>query len=183
MRLMFLVFLLSLVPQLVRAQEQEEVPAAEPIAALSIHVETLLPGTPEWVYDAITGDVSEWWDHRYTKEPHRFVLEPHPGGHFIEIFNEHGDGAVHANVIWAERGERMRFVGPLGFSGQPTEIVTTFDFTPVGADSTHLAVEVNAMGPMNAEQQSALRRVWRHFILDRFEPYVEELHTNKQGKE
>lgn len=148
--------------------------AATTVSSISIRVETTLPGPPEWVYDQITGDVSEWWDHRFSEDPHQFVLEARPGGRFIEIFDETGDGVIHANVIWAQRGKRIRFEGPLGFAGEPIQIVTTYGFASVGADSTRLVVHVNAAGPLDDSKRRALRRVWDHFILARFKPYVED---------
>ncbi|MDX1745862.1 MAG: hypothetical protein R3324_07995 [Halobacteriales archaeon] len=146
----------------------------KPVTAISFQLRVDLTGNPGEVYDAITGDVSAWWDHHFSEEPRKFVLEARPGGRFIEIFDESGDGAVHATVIYAHRGERIRFAGPLGFSGRPVEIVTTYDFESLGPDQTRLEVSVNARGPLDEGDQRALRSVWRHFIFDRFEPYWEE---------
>lgn len=153
--------------------ESIEAVSTEPVTAVSIHVETIVPGSPEWVYDEITGDVSEWWDHRFSEDPHKFVLEARPGGLFLETFDASGDGVVHAEVIYARRGERIRFDGALGFSGQPVQIVTTYEFAAVGADSTELVVSVNAAGPLDEDEIGALQRVWDHFIIQRFKPYVE----------
>ena len=31
--------------------------------AFAVEHELTLPGTPEMIYDAISGDISAWWDH------------------------------------------------------------------------------------------------------------------------
>lgn len=146
------------------------------LTTAAVRVETTLPGSPDVIYDAISGDISGWWDHTFSESPARLFIEARPGGHFIEIFDESGDGVVHGTVIFAKRGERLRFDGPLGFSGQAVQIVTTYDFSAVGADSTRLVVDVRAAGTLDAGERSALEGVWRHFILRRFKPYVEERH-------
>ncbi|MFZ5515304.1 MAG: hypothetical protein ACOY90_01615 [Candidatus Zhuqueibacterota bacterium] len=46
-----------------------------------------LPGAPGIIYDAITGDISGWWDHTFSGKPARFFIEPKPGGGFYpELF-------------------------------------------------------------------------------------------------
>ncbi len=62
----------------------------------SFEKEIVLPGTPESVYDAITGDISGWWDHSFSDKPYKLYIEAKPGGGFYEIFNEKGDGVKHA---------------------------------------------------------------------------------------
>lgn len=156
---------------------EEPVVTVDSVIAMTIRLDVRLPGAPEAIYDAITGDVSPWWNHRFSKEPHTFRLEARPGGRFIEIFDESGDGVVHADVIYAHRGRQIRFDGPLGFSGQPVKIVTTYEFEALDADSTLLSVRVEATGPLDEAERESLRRVWRHFIVARFKPYWEERHA------
>ena len=47
-----------------------------------------LPGTPEDIFDAATGDISGWWDHSFSGNPKKFYLEAKPGGGFYEIFDD-----------------------------------------------------------------------------------------------
>ena len=164
-----------------RAQEPDGSPDGEidSLVAISFMLETSLPGTPEAVFDGITGDLTGWWDHGFSERPWRYVLEPRPGGHFIELFDEAGNGAIHADVTYAHRGRRLRFEGPLGFSGQAVRIVTTYDFEASGSDSTRLTVNVNASGTLDDGERGALRAVWQHFILNRFKPYWEEVHARR----
>ena len=141
--------------------------------AFSINHEVTLPAKPEIIYDAITGDISDWWDHSFSEKPVKFYIEAKPGGGFYEIFNESGDGVLHATVIAAERGKLLRFDGPLGLSGKAISIVTTYEFESVSTDSTLLKVKVNASGEYDPSWPALVDNVWQHFIFDQFKPYIE----------
>ena len=108
--------------------------------------ELRLPGVPEYIYDKITGDISPWWDHSFSENPYKFYIDPKPGGGFYELFDSLGNGAKHAEVIFAKRGEILRFQGPLGLSGQAIKFVVTYNFETIGIDSTLLKLEVHAAG-------------------------------------
>jgi len=95
-----------------------------------VQQELVLPGSPEDVYGAATGDISGWWDHSFSEHPKKLYIETKPGGGFYEIFDDAGNGALHATVINADGGKRIRFAGPLGFSGEAVNFVTTYDFLP-----------------------------------------------------
>lgn len=139
--------------------------------AFAFERQLVVPGTPEVVYDALTGDVSGWWDHTFSESPERLVLEAIPGGGFYEVFAA-GQGALHARVIYADRGKLLRFDGPLGLSGKALQMVHTFGFEPVG-DSTRITLEVHAAGEIEDGWAEAVESVWRHFLVERFKPYVE----------
>jgi len=136
--------------------------------------EITLPGTPAIIYDAISGDISGWWDHSFSKSPLQFYLEPKPGGRFFEIFDESGDGVLHATVIVAERGKRLRFDGPLGLSGRAIKIVHTYEFSPLGSDSTKLKLSVNISGEIDEGLPETIDKVWQHFLFEQFRPYMDE---------
>lgn len=140
----------------------------------SIEKEVVLPGTPEIIFDAVTGDISGWWDHTMSENPIAFYIEPFPGGGFYEIFNDEGNGVLHATVIYADRGKLLRFDGPLGLSGMAIQFVTTYQFEPVGTDSTLLTVSIHAAGEMNENTPAIVESVWDHFIFEQFEPYIKE---------
>ena len=65
------------------------------------------PGDPVFVYDHLTGDISDWWDHSFVENPLKLFIEARPGGGFYEIFDKQGKGARHATVIYAERFRRV----------------------------------------------------------------------------
>lgn len=54
----------------------------------SFDKEVTLPGTPDIIFDAVTEDVSGWWDHSFSYNPKEFFIKPVPGGGFWEIFDE-----------------------------------------------------------------------------------------------
>ena len=139
----------------------------------SFEQELTLPGSPEVIYDAITGDISGWWDHSFSEKPLRFYIEPRPGGGFYEIFDESGDGVLHATVIVANRGEMLRFDGPLGLSGRAIQLVCSYEFERAGADSTRLKLSVHAAGETEEGLKDVVSGVWHHFLVERFKPYVE----------
>jgi hypothetical protein len=132
-----------------------------------------LPGNPTEIYDAITGDISGWWDHSFSEKPYKLYIEAKPGGGFYEIFNESGDGVKHATVTFAERGKRLRFEGPLGLTGMAITMVTTYDFSPVGTDSTLLKLSVHAAGEVPEGIPAVVEAVWHHFLFERFKPFIE----------
>ncbi len=162
------VFLLS-------ACNSPEPETAEPASGVfSFTHELTLPGTPEVIYDAISGDISGWWDHSFLEQPYKMYIEAKPGGGFYEIFDESGDGVLHATVTAAQRGKLLRFVGPLGLAGYAVELVNTYTFEPVGADSTLLKLEVRASGEIHPDWPDVVKNVWHHFLFEQFKPYVEE---------
>jgi uncharacterized protein YndB with AHSA1/START domain len=140
--------------------------------AFQVQQELILPANPEAVYDAMTGDVSGWWDHHFSAHPKRLFIEPKPGGGFWEIFDDAGNGVLHATVIVADRGKILRFTGPLGFSGQAVTIVTSFEFLPDPA-GTKLRLTCNFAGQYEDGADKILDQVWRHFLFERLKPYIE----------
>ncbi|MCW8805290.1 MAG: hypothetical protein OQK56_02420 [Ignavibacteriaceae bacterium] len=138
----------------------------------SFEKEVTLPGTPDVIFDAVTGDISAWWDHSMSENPKEFYIEPVPGGGFYEIFDDEGNGVLHATVIYADRGKLLRFDGPLGLSGIAIQFVTTYQFEPVGMDSTLFKVSVHAAGEVTEGLPAIVERVWEHFIFEQLEPYI-----------
>jgi uncharacterized protein YndB with AHSA1/START domain len=151
------------------------------IGGYSIELEVVLSAPPEAVYDAATGDVSGWWDHHFSEHPKKLYIEPKPGSGFYEIFNDAGDGVLHATVNLAERGKRLRFTGPLGLSGRAVDLVTTWEFKPEGA-GTRMRVTCNAVGQLSMEEAKAIDQVWQHFIGDRLKGYIESGAYRKKSR-
>ncbi len=131
-------------------------------AAFQIQQEVVIAAKPESVYDAATGDISGWWDHHMSEHPRKLYIEAKPGGCFCEIFDDAGNGAQHALVIYADRGKMLRFTGPLGFSGMAIDSVTTYEFLPDPA-GTKLRVTVNiARQEIDDKTAQLVDGVWRH---------------------
>ena len=150
--------------------------AAEPkemeVGGFIVQKTFTLRGSPEEVWEAMTGDVSGWWDHTFSGAPMELYIEARPGGGFYEIFDESGDGVKHAEVIAAERSKMLRLRGPLGFSGKALDMVHTFTLEDVGGD-TRLHLTVHAMGEMEESWATAVDGVWDHFIGERLAGYLE----------
>lgn len=141
--------------------------------AFAFDQQLTLPGTPETVFDKITGDISPWWDHSFSDKPYKLYIEPKPGGGFYEIFDEQGNGVKHATVIYADRGKMLRFEGPLGLSGMAVNMVCTYKFEPAGSDSTRLTLDVHGAGEVPEGIPAIVEQVWHHFLFERFKPYME----------
>ena len=101
---------------------------------ISVEQDLILPATPNEVYDAVTGDISGWWDHAFSGHPKKLYIEARPGGGVYEVFDDAGNGALHATVIYADRGKRLRYTGPLGFSGRAIDLVTTMILRQMGRE-------------------------------------------------
>lgn len=163
----------------VAAQEEEGEMPPPPVTvqpsrtdAFVITRTVALPASPDSVWRVITGDIEPWWDHHVSDDPHRFYIEPKPGGCFCEIFDESGDGVQHATVTFARRGETLMFEGPLGLLGNALHMVTTYQLEAQG-DSTRLLVEIHGAGEVREGWPQAIGRVWRHFLEERLKPYIE----------
>jgi hypothetical protein len=163
-----IVLLFTLMCSLLTAQDQVK-PKYD---VFSFDKQVTLPGTPEVIFDAVTGDISGWWDHSFSEHPKKFFIEPKPGGGFWEIFDDEGNGVLHATVIYADRGKILRFDGPLGLSGKAIQVVTTYEFESVGSDSTLFKVSVHAAGEVDEGVPEIVESVWNHFIFERLEPYI-----------
>jgi uncharacterized protein YndB with AHSA1/START domain len=148
--------------------------------AFQVQEELTLPASPEAVYDALTGDITGWWDHSFSEHPKKLYIEARPGGGFYEIFDDAGNGALHATVITANRGRLLRFSGPLGFSGDAVNMVTTYQLAadPAG---TKLHLTCNVSGQIRDGEAQIVDAVWRHFLVERFKPYIESGAYKKHG--
>lgn len=142
--------------------------------SFTIRQEVILPDTPEAVYDATTGDISGWWDHHFSEKPLKFFIEARPGGGFYEIFDESGDGVLHGTVTWAQRGKSLRFTGPLGLAGNAVTAVWTLTYEPHGEKETKLTLDGRMSGTLEEGWAEAVDSVWRHFLVERLKPYVEQ---------
>jgi uncharacterized protein YndB with AHSA1/START domain len=161
----------------VRAQEITH----PPTGSFAFEEVLVLAGPPEAVFDAITGDVSGWWDHHFSEKPVAFYIEPRPGGAFMEIFDEAGNGVRHGEVTFAQRGRMLRFEGPLGLTGTAFHGVYTYELEAVG-DSTRLKLSVRGAGQMEENIPGIVRRVWRHFLFERFKPWYESGGHLRRGR-
>lgn len=144
-----------------------------PYGAFAFEVTLTLPGTPDDIFGAITGDISGWWDHSFSGNPVKFYIEPTVGGGFYEYFDDKGNGVRHAVVTYVDRPKILRMEGPLGLAGNAFQGVYTYNFEPVGTDSTRLELQVQGAGHVEPGWGDVVEKVWRHFLIERFKPYIE----------
>jgi hypothetical protein len=149
-----------------------------------ISEELTLPVSPDTLFNVMTGDIRGWWDHSFSDSPKALFIEPTPGGGFFELFDDAGNGVKHATVIYAERGKRLRFEGPLGLSGKAVVFVTTWDYE-AAPGGTLLKLTVSMSGQIEEGFEQTIAGVWHHFLVERLKPYVESgryLEKFKTGK-
>jgi len=60
--------------------------------------------------------------------------------------------------------------------------VCTYQFEAAGPDSTRLTFSAHATGEFEDGWPAAVDGVWRHFLFERFKPYVERGEHLKAGK-
>jgi hypothetical protein len=176
-----IVLVLSLHALACRSEKPEGV-KQEKYGTFSFEHQLTLPGVPERIYDAISGDISGWWDHSFSGSPAKLYIEPRPGGGFYEIFDDSSNGVLHATVIYADRGKLLRFDGPLGLSGRALQLVCTYEFEAAGQDSTLLKLSVHGSGEIEESMPGVIRQVWHHFLFERFKPYVESEEDTKKSE-
>ena len=69
--------LVLLVVPIISALAQD--PAGQPLyGTFAFEMTISVPGSRGEVFNALTGDISAWWDHSFSKNPYRFYIEPKP---------------------------------------------------------------------------------------------------------
>jgi uncharacterized protein YndB with AHSA1/START domain len=164
--------LAALLALLTAAPAVAELQDPPPTGSFAFSFAVDLPGPPAAMYDALTGDVSGWWDHSMSGDPIALEIQARPGGRFIETFDASGDGVVHATVTYAKRGEKLQMVGPLGLAGHAVHMVTTYDLENLDGGRSRLTLTVHAAGEVHPGWDEIVLATWRHFIDDRFVPWV-----------
>jgi hypothetical protein len=150
------------------AQGMEDIP----LRGFGFTRELLLSGSPREVFDALTGDLTPWWDHTFAKPPVALYIEPKAGGCFCEIMDTAGAAVRHAVVTSAVPGRLLRFEGALGLAGAALTMVHTYELAARG-DSTVLTLKVRGFGEVQESWPALVQQVWEHFLVERFQPYYE----------
>ncbi len=92
-----------------------KITAASAHGFISEHQIDLPEITPHEAYQALTRDVSLWWDasHSYSGEARNFSIDARAGGCFCEQMPA-GGSVEHMRVVYAEPGKLLRMSGGLG---------------------------------------------------------------------
>ena len=169
MRLIPIALLLIAVPA---SAEWKEIPTG---GFESVH-EAVVPGTPETAWAEFTGDVSGWWDHTHSGNPAKLVIDDFAGGHFYEHFDEGGkNGAIHADIVYADAGRKLIMVGPLGLTGHPLDLSITIEFAAETANRTRVTVTCRGAGQLEEGWAETVDGVWHHFLIEQYVPWMEAL--------
>jgi uncharacterized protein YndB with AHSA1/START domain len=158
-----------------RATADREPPEPFTPGGYTFEMEIDVPVPPAEAWDLFTGDVRSWWDHRFRPDCVRLEIGRKPGSSFVEIFDAEGNGAEHARVTHAVRGELLRMVGPLGLVGSGVEIDAYLTFREALEDSpgsTTVKLRAFVHGRVTEATAGAVQGVWRHFLVDRYAPFV-----------
>ncbi|HEX9746756.1 MAG TPA: SRPBCC domain-containing protein [bacterium] len=78
----------------------------------------------EKVWETMTGDVGEWWNHTFSEKPARLYIEPKAGGYFGEDFDSHGNGCIHAVVTFVKKPEKLVYRGWMGMQGPVNGVIS-----------------------------------------------------------
>ncbi len=143
-----------------------------PNVSFKASFEFTVPTTPDSAFDAMTGEIGMWWDHSFSEHPYALYIEPKPGGGFYEMFDSLGNGAKHASVILSNRGKQLTLDGPFGLSGLAITMVASFRFSPV-VDGTKIKVTVNNTGQLEPGKEEVIVTVWRHFMIEQYQPFIQ----------
>lgn len=149
----------------------QETDASRPFGAFAFQDSVRVSLPPTEAFDRFV-EVDAWWDHRFSEDPIRFYLEARPSGGFYEIFDEEGNGVLHATVITARRGELLRMHGPLGLSGFALDLVCTLTFSEEEG-STLVQLDVRGAGELDPSWPGVIQSVWHHFLVERYQPYTQ----------
>jgi len=146
--------------------------------------EISLPVSPDAAYEAATGDLRAWWDHTMFGAPETLYLDARAGGHFLEEKTKGGDSVLHATVIFAEKGKRLTYRGPLGFNLFPLSLVVSLTFDPGEAtETTKLTVITRGLGavPNPSQAFSAIDQVMAHFYGAQLKKYLSASASEEMG--
>ncbi|MCB9898599.1 MAG: hypothetical protein H6825_11400 [Planctomycetes bacterium] len=142
-----------------------------PASGFSFELAVEVPLSRVDAYDVFTNEIAQWWDHTLAGDPGTLSLDARPAGGFVEGFPRGADagpsdGARHATVTLAQRGERLVFLGQLGLVGLPFLGFHDLRFESVDGDATHTRVTLTAsgIGILDDGTESVVQDVWTHFL-------------------
>ena len=141
-----------------------------PILPARVVTEAFIDAPPWRVFDALTQNLAGWWGgpHLRSAEATNLVLEPQPGGRFVEEWG-HRQGALRATVTAIKQDEHLELTGTL--AGQAAGVLGIRLERREGG--TLLRAELT-MGGGEAADPDAERRVLDDLFKARLKAFVEE---------
>ena len=140
--------------------------------SMRIELEVPIAVSPEAVFDALTGDVSDWWGRPYVHSDGAKAIrvENWVGGRCWEDWGN-GEGALYATIIEFSRGKELRMVGPFGMGGLCHSMVS-YVLKP-HEQGTLLKVSHVAAGEIDEDAQSLYTAGWEDLIKGRLVALLE----------
>jgi uncharacterized protein YndB with AHSA1/START domain len=118
--------------------------------------ELTVAAPPEKVWQALTGEVNSWWSHSFTEQPYSITLEARIGGRFYEAFDDVGNGALFATVIYCEPPRKLKYVGAMGMA-RPVLNQSTWELAE-SEGGTRVRKVMEVFGVVPAELAEGYRR-------------------------
>ena len=116
----------------------------------TVRLDVTVQAPPAKVYQALLGQVSEWWDsaHTYSQDSKNLTIDARPGGCFCERLAD-GGGVEHMRIIFVKPFELVRMAGGLGpLQGSGLAGAMTWKLSPAGT-GTKLELLYNVGGSMD----------------------------------
>jgi uncharacterized protein YndB with AHSA1/START domain len=84
-------------------------------SGFTIRTSVEVAATPRAVYNALSAQVSNWWDpeHTWSGNPRNMSIDARAGGCFCEKLMS-GGTVVHMTIVLADPGKTLRMTGALG---------------------------------------------------------------------
>jgi len=143
---------------------------SSPAQAVRTSTEAFIDAPPWRVFDALTQNIAAWWGgpHLRSTEATNLVLEPQPGGRFVEEWG-HRQGALRAVVTALKQDEHLELSGAL--AGKAAGVLGIRLERREGG--TLLRAEL-ATGEGDAPGSDAAKRVLDDLFRSRLKAFVEE---------
>jgi uncharacterized protein YndB with AHSA1/START domain len=143
-----------------------------------------LEAPPARVFEALTGDLSNWWGAPYlmAASAKRVVLEPHPGGRLLECWSEKPQQCEEEGALWGvvqdiADAELIVLTGAMGMPW-PTMGQVTFEFKPyddsaAGGQRCVLTLRHQAYGPLSEAVRDHYEYGWADLLNRRLRQWIE----------
>lgn len=140
--------------------------------SMRIELEVRIAAPPDNVFEALAGDVSDWWGRPYVHSDGAKAIrvEPWVGGRCWED-QGNNEGALYATVVSVARPTELKMAGPFGMGGFCHSVVT-YTLEPKGK-GTLLKVSHVAAGEIDEEAREQYSTGWEDLIKGRLVALLE----------
>ena len=154
-------------------EEKEKQMSEQSTAAISVfHTELEIPlkASPARVYQALTHDISAWWDPDASWGKGKLVLEPKVGGRMWEDFGN-GEGALFGIVTYVEQNKKLEIEGDHGL-GSGVQGYIRFELVPQ-EEGVLLKFSHRAFGEISERSRQRFPEGWQQLLAVNLPAYLE----------